>query len=184
MATTIRLCHITLTVGTDDSWYPYGDTSWKWRWISLWSQIEVDVGIVAASLPSLSPLLKQVWSGFANTRSLSPSRIPSIVETGFKSPGTDIEELQKLPSTITLPSRTASVFDRPNSVKRLASFDGLCDSEDGIVSHEAFPGPYDETQIGVARTVDTRLSRATFVTMPASPRRDGFWPFSEVPDTQ
>lgn len=46
----------------------------------VWSQIEVDVSIVAASLPSLSPLLKRVWSGFATERSMTPSQIPTLTE--------------------------------------------------------------------------------------------------------
>lgn len=34
----------------------------KRAWVPVWSQIEVNVGIVAASLPCLSPLFKQVFS--------------------------------------------------------------------------------------------------------------------------
>ena len=55
------------------------DFSWGWAWVPVWSQIEVDVGIVAASLPSLSPLLKQAWLGLhAPTRASTPSQIRTL----------------------------------------------------------------------------------------------------------
>lgn len=44
----------------------------------MWSQIEVDIGILAASLPCLSPLLKLVWSGFSTIRAGTPSQVPTI----------------------------------------------------------------------------------------------------------
>ena len=50
-----------------------------WAWVPVWSQIEVDVAIVAASLPSLSPLFKQAWLGFHTpTRASTPSQIPTL----------------------------------------------------------------------------------------------------------
>lgn len=51
-----------------------------WAWVPIWSQIEVDVGIVVASLPSLNPLLKQVWKGSSKKRSLTPSQLPDFPE--------------------------------------------------------------------------------------------------------
>jgi hypothetical protein len=61
-----------------------GDISWNWAWVPAWSQIEVDVGIVAASLPSLSPLLKQLWSGFATDRPMTPSQLPTLLIPNIK----------------------------------------------------------------------------------------------------
>ena len=43
------------------------------------------MGIVAASLPSLSPLLKQVWSGFATDRPMTPSQLPTLLGADMKS---------------------------------------------------------------------------------------------------
>ncbi|KAJ4294053.1 hypothetical protein N0V90_007742 [Kalmusia sp. IMI 367209] len=179
VATVIRLCYITMAVETKDTSRPYGDTSWRWSWIPVWSQIEVDVGIVAASLPSLSPLLKQVWSGFVPSRTGSPSQIPTLVRSGFKSRRGEVQ-LQQLPSTSTLPTKSISSVGEADNAKRLTFFDDSRNSEDDEVDCEAFPDPYGSTQIGVAQTVNTRLSRATFVDMPSSPRRDGFAPPSQT----
>jgi hypothetical protein len=52
------------------------DFSWGWSWVPVWSQIEVDIGILAASLPSLSPLLKQVFH--CPHRTATPSEVPTI----------------------------------------------------------------------------------------------------------
>ncbi|KAF2448226.1 hypothetical protein P171DRAFT_470068, partial [Karstenula rhodostoma CBS 690.94] len=98
VASVIRLCQITIAVGTEARMRPSGDASWEGRWIPLWSQIEVDVSIVAASLPSLSPLLKQMWSSFAHSRTLSPSHVPTLIESGFNNRGAKAQGLQKLPS--------------------------------------------------------------------------------------
>ncbi|KAK7181731.1 hypothetical protein PSPO01_12181 [Paraphaeosphaeria sporulosa] len=191
VASIIRLCQIATAAGTKAGMRPSGDSSWEGRWIPLWSQIEVDVGIVAASLPSLSPLLKQIWSGFAHSRTLSPSHVPTLIEPGFNNRRGEAQGLQKLPSTISmlpnksistldtlpnksvstlgsLPNRSVSTLGELENTKRLTFFD---DSEDGEVDREAFPDPYSTTQIGVARTVNTRLSRAMFVDVPVSPRR-------------
>jgi hypothetical protein len=48
--------------------------------VPIWSQIEVDVGIVVASLPSLNPLLKRMWAGKSKKRSLTPSQLPDFPE--------------------------------------------------------------------------------------------------------
>lgn len=98
VASTMRMCEIIMagsptSLGSswqeaDSSWYESSArTSWSsligtvrtWAWVPVWSQIEVDVGIVAASLPSLSPLLKQVWTVFPTTgRSSTPSQLPDF----------------------------------------------------------------------------------------------------------
>ncbi|KAF1964478.1 hypothetical protein BU23DRAFT_575648 [Bimuria novae-zelandiae CBS 107.79] len=175
VATTIRLCHLVMAVRSTVKPHPYGDPSWKRRWIPLWSQIEIDVGIVAASLPSLNPLLKQMWSGFAHTGSILPSRIPSLIESGTRNLGRDAPSFQKLPSIISsLPKRSVSTLGELDHGKRLTWYDDARNSEDREDGCKIFPGPFDTTQMGVARTVDTQLSRAAFVDVPSSPRRDGF----------
>lgn len=50
----------------------------KLAWVPVWSQIELDMGIVAASLPALSPLLKKVWSGFSPPRAATPSQMSTL----------------------------------------------------------------------------------------------------------
>lgn len=47
-----------------------------WSWVPVWSQIEVDIGILAASLPSLSPLLKHVFH--CPARATTPSEVPTL----------------------------------------------------------------------------------------------------------
>lgn len=152
------------------------------------------MGIIAACLPSLNPLVKQVWSGVAQSRTLSPSRPPTIIEPGHINRG-DAQGLQKLPSTFstlpndsvstlgvhkassivsTLPEDTFSTLGELESTKRLTFFDDARNSEDGDEDCDTFADVYGTTQVGVARAVNTRLSRAAFVDMPASPRREGF----------
>jgi hypothetical protein len=62
-----------------------------WSWVPVWSQIEVDVGIVVASLPSLHPLVQQVWKGFSTTRRLTPSQLPDFPEYQ-RGDGGDVEK--------------------------------------------------------------------------------------------
>jgi hypothetical protein len=48
----------------------------NWAWVPVWSQIEVDIGIVTACLPCLSPLLRLVWTGVSppmSPRAQTPS---------------------------------------------------------------------------------------------------------------
>ncbi|KAL5119325.1 hypothetical protein ACEQ8H_002812 [Pleosporales sp. CAS-2024a] len=64
IASTMRLCEIIMSgspISDNLSWRE-GDSSWKWAWVPVWSQIEVDMGILVASLPSLNPLLKSMWT--------------------------------------------------------------------------------------------------------------------------
>ncbi|PVI05588.1 hypothetical protein DM02DRAFT_685393 [Periconia macrospinosa] len=63
VASVIRLVEIVVVSHMDAMAKLSEDPSWRWAWVPVWGQIEVDVGIVAASLPSLSPLLKKFWSG-------------------------------------------------------------------------------------------------------------------------
>jgi hypothetical protein len=77
----MRLCEIVMSdspIAKGITWQQ-ADFSWMWAWVPVWSQIEVDVAIVAASLPSLSPLFKQAWLGFHTpTRASTPSQIPTL----------------------------------------------------------------------------------------------------------
>lgn len=54
----------------------------------LWSQVEVGAGIIAASLPSLSPLVKHLWDSFVTGKDTTPSyihaRTKSIDSSGAK----------------------------------------------------------------------------------------------------
>lgn len=82
VASTMRLCEIVMAGSPRSpgkSWQD-ADSSWTWAWVPIWSQIEVDIGIVVASLPSLNPLLKQVWKGGSKKRSLTPSQLPDFPE--------------------------------------------------------------------------------------------------------
>ncbi|KAH3911995.1 hypothetical protein HBI56_174850 [Parastagonospora nodorum] len=82
IASTMRLCEIAMSgspTSTSMSWQD-GDSSWTWAWVPIWSQIEVDIGIVVASLPSLNPLLKHVWAPPSMRRSATPSELPDFPE--------------------------------------------------------------------------------------------------------
>jgi hypothetical protein len=95
-ASTVRLCEIfmsgrSITPGmpwqrVDSSWFvpfpshhspsPQTNTRRNWAWVPVWSQIEVDIGIVTACLPCLSPLLRLAWTGLSppqSTRTQTPS---------------------------------------------------------------------------------------------------------------
>ncbi|KNG45362.1 hypothetical protein DDE82_002448 [Stemphylium lycopersici] len=78
VASTMRLCEIVMAgrpISPGSSWQE-ADFSWGWAWVPVWSQIEVDVGILAASLPCLSPLLKQVFH--CPSRASTPSEVPTL----------------------------------------------------------------------------------------------------------
>ncbi|KAH8719303.1 hypothetical protein GQ44DRAFT_687868 [Phaeosphaeriaceae sp. PMI808] len=82
IASTMRLCEIAMAgspVSIDMSWQK-GDSSWMWAWVPIWSQIEVDVGIFAASLPSLHPLVNHVWKGFSTCGPPKPPHLPDFVD--------------------------------------------------------------------------------------------------------
>jgi len=78
VASSMRLCEIVMSdspIRPGSTWQEV-DFSWGWSWVPVWSQIEVDIGILAASLPSLSPLLKQVFH--CPHRTATPSEVPTI----------------------------------------------------------------------------------------------------------
>jgi hypothetical protein len=82
IASTMRLCEIIMSESpmSKNMTWQQADFSWGWAWVPVWSQIEVNVGIVAASLPSLSPLFKQIFGGcHTQTRASTPSQIPTIM---------------------------------------------------------------------------------------------------------
>lgn len=84
IASGMRLYEIVMAGTSKGATWLEGDISWNWAWVPAWSQIEVDVGIVAASLPSLSPLLKRMWSGFAIDRPKTPSQMPTLLDSALK----------------------------------------------------------------------------------------------------
>ncbi|OAL48471.1 hypothetical protein IQ07DRAFT_622898 [Pyrenochaeta sp. DS3sAY3a] len=133
VASTMRLCEIIMsgsTVSPGQTWQDV-DSSWTWAWVPVWSQIEVDVGIIAASLPCLSPLLKLAWSGFSTPRAGTPSQVPTIpgyrgswaASNMSKNSEFDVEKMEKL-------------------------------EENGYFDN----APEAENQIGVAKTADARIA--------------------------
>ncbi|KZM26891.1 hypothetical protein ST47_g1976 [Ascochyta rabiei] len=77
VASTMRLCEI-FTSGNEIQHgvgWQQADSSWTWAWIPVWSQIEVDIGILTACLPCLSPLLRLVWSEVSVPRTMTPSMV-------------------------------------------------------------------------------------------------------------
>jgi hypothetical protein len=93
VASTMRLCEIVMSGNAiqtgmawqqaDSSWYvfPYlvlptpSNIRRTWAWVPVWSQIEVDIGIVTACLPCLSPLLRLVWGEVSAPRTMTPSMV-------------------------------------------------------------------------------------------------------------
>lgn len=145
-----------------------------------------------------------MWADLALPRTLSPTRNPTIREPGFGNRAHVEEGHQKLPSTLsTLPNKSVttlgtlanssfSTLGDLENAKRLTFYDDGHNSEEeaeeqaeeegeeeeeeeeDAVDCDAFPDPYGTTQVGVAKAINTRLSRGAFVDIPASPRRDGF----------
>ncbi|KAF1917371.1 hypothetical protein BDU57DRAFT_570680 [Ampelomyces quisqualis] len=122
IASTMRLCKIINAgspVAEGKSWQD-GDSSWKRAWVPIWSQIEVDVGIIVASLPSLNPPLKQVWTGTWPRRALTPSQLP------------DFPQYQRQRKSWEVPNENTS--DREKSVKggEVTFHDDGADTEDEV----------------------------------------------------
>ncbi|KAF2686297.1 hypothetical protein K458DRAFT_298376 [Lentithecium fluviatile CBS 122367] len=140
IASMMRLCEIVMAVRPTGATWLEGDSSWNWAWVTVWSQIEVDVSIVAASLPSLSPLLKQLWSGFAMERPLTPSQISTLLGP----------ESKRFP-TITKPP--ALSVERSKGRKCSTFFD---DAREEDRDREVILGSV--SGIGVAITVDMKAS--------------------------
>ncbi|KAF1927398.1 uncharacterized protein M421DRAFT_30823, partial [Didymella exigua CBS 183.55] len=77
VASTMRLCEIVMSgnvVQTGRGWQQ-ADSSWTWAWIPVWSQIEVDVGVLTACLPCLSPLLRLFFPATRAQRNMTPSMV-------------------------------------------------------------------------------------------------------------
>ncbi|KAJ4984115.1 L-fucose permease [Stagonosporopsis vannaccii] len=77
VASTMRLCEIVMSghaVQSGMSWQQ-ADSSWTWAWVPVWSQIEVDIGILTACLPCLSPLLRLFWTEVRAPRNMTPSMV-------------------------------------------------------------------------------------------------------------
>ncbi|KAL6150217.1 hypothetical protein ACJBU6_10525 [Exserohilum turcicum] len=90
IASTMRLCEIIMAgrpVKPGSSWEET-DFSWGWAWVPVWSQIEVDISILAASLPCLSPLFKHVFN--CPIRPETPSEIPTL--PGYRESWREIDD--------------------------------------------------------------------------------------------
>ena len=103
----------------------------------VWSEIEVDVGIVMASLPSLSPLLRKMWSGFFTYR--TPTQIRELPKP------------RKCMGLEALASRTHSTssIEARKDAHGLALFEQARIVEEGMAFGE-YPDHYEE--IGIAKT--------------------------------
>jgi hypothetical protein len=93
--------------------------------VPIWSQIEVDIGIVVASLPSLNPLLKRMWTGTSKKRSLTPSQLPDFPEyqecwSLQGPPSSDIEKSRKA-SEVSFYDDTSDVDDEIDIAKMAAA---------------------------------------------------------------
>ncbi|KAH7075991.1 hypothetical protein FB567DRAFT_563466 [Paraphoma chrysanthemicola] len=133
IASTMRLCEIVMSgspISKGKSWQE-ADSSWTWAWVPVWSQIEVDVGILAASLPSLSPLVKRLWSGFTTKRSSTPSQMPDFPQylDSVNQPGG--------------PKRGSIDIEKSFKADESDNWDGLSGVED---------------EIGVAKTAHARIA--------------------------
>lgn len=80
VASVIRVAEIVMVSRMKDLPHLANDPGWRWAWVPVWGQIEVSVGIVAASLPSLSPLLKKFWCEVSTQILTSGRQSPSIME--------------------------------------------------------------------------------------------------------
>jgi hypothetical protein len=121
----------------------FADLDRRWSFVPLWSQVEVNVGIVAASLPSLSPLLKRVWSGFAPNRTTTPSCVRTLSQpTG----NWDEQTFTDYPGQ---PSARKS-----NDLKGTTFYD---DDEEESGSNRAMKRTSVTSQVGVAVTADARI---------------------------
>jgi hypothetical protein len=118
------------------------DTSWRWGWVPVWAQIEVDVSIVAASLPSLSLLIKKVWYGFSARTMRTPSHPFPVVEL--------VEPADWTSPTLRIPS-TASAKDQTDKNRRSIS-KTLASSEE-VIDIESYPSTV--AFVGIAETAET-----------------------------
>jgi hypothetical protein len=82
-ASVMRLCEVITSGSPKGTSWLVADSGWRWSMVPMWSQIEVDAGIVAASLPSLSPLLKRLWSDLVTHR---PSGIATFARPNKRRP--------------------------------------------------------------------------------------------------
>lgn len=113
----------------------------------MWSQIEVDVGIVAASLPSLSPLLKLVWTGFTPSRASTPSQVPTL--PGFRKSWGKMDEPRTTGPKL---DKKYEVEDDSDSEKQLDKRDvSFYDDDDEDEEEE------EEVVVGTARTINATM---------------------------
>ncbi|KAL1796731.1 hypothetical protein ACET3X_005271 [Alternaria dauci] len=169
VASTMRLCEIVMSdspIRPGSTWQEV-DFSWGWSWVPVWSQIEVDIGILAASLPSLSPLLKQVFNCPHRTATLS--EVPTIpgyrgswgeknlvsIDDDDLEKGTDgaFEFDDKKRLTVT-EVEMGKAMDMGNSY-----FDDS--TSDAGERHSVYPESMGRPSIGVARTADVHVLSRT-----------------------
>jgi hypothetical protein len=162
LASTMRLCEIVMSGSpvTDGKSWQDGDSSWydnnagayspgdkltrncrTWAWVPIWGQIEVDIGIVVASLPSLNPLMKKFWGGASKKRSLTPSQLP------------DFPEYQECWS---LQEPSSPDLEKSFKASEISFYDETSDVED---------------EIDVAKTTAARMAAARPSTEAKSPQR-------------
>lgn len=116
----------------------------NWAYVPLWSQIEVDVAIIAASLPSLSPLIKKVWIGFSYG-SASPYENPTYAK-GRQSYGLQVigSHASRRESNATYSARYTTGAENARDLR------DLNESEERIMG---VPQKFN----GVAKTVDVKV---------------------------
>ncbi|CAI6337644.1 unnamed protein product [Periconia digitata] len=145
VASIIRLTEIVMVSNMESLPYLADDPSWRWAWVPVWGQIEVDVGIVAASLPSLSPLLKKFWCGVSTQMYTGggPQYTRSLVEP--------LES-----RTLQAPSSTRSASTLANTeAKNRESVQSQDSSE--CLDLEAFPSTPSTIVVGEAVTVKIQV---------------------------
>jgi hypothetical protein len=141
----MRLYEIVMAATPKGGTWWAGDISWNWAWVPTWSQIEVDVGIVAASLPSLSPLLKHVWSGFATDRPMMPSQLPTLLAPDVKGPLQDL-------------SPWSEEFGDTKEKELETWYNDARDSED--FDYEAFKGMKSSIEVVISRETEAPVGGA------------------------
>ncbi|KAJ4354852.1 hypothetical protein N0V95_003462 [Ascochyta clinopodiicola] len=160
IASTMRLCEIFMSGNAiqDGVGWQQADSSWTWAWVPVWSQIEVDIGILTACLPCLSPLLRLVWSEVSVPRIMTPSMIELPKYSGsWKS----IDSQESMEEKGTPGGKTLEmVFDHKMRNKELPGLPGDVGERNGQVKVSSY---YDDASdeeeardVGVARTGSKR----------------------------
>ncbi|KAF2996083.1 hypothetical protein E8E13_004551 [Curvularia kusanoi] len=158
IASTMRLCEIVMAgnaVQSGMNWQR-ADSSWTWAWVPVWSQIEVDIGILTACLPCLSPLLRLAWSEVSASRGTTTPSMVSLpkysgswgsVDTAEgdagkvveKGSGTgDVREGGGALKEKDLPALPASA-EKEVAIKESSYYDDASDEEEAREQHHPLP---------------------------------------------